>query len=102
MPGMNGTGPMGQGPMTGGGFGKCGTGTASGNNPLLGIGRGGAPRGCGRGLGFGSGRGMGRGMGRGFFAMQSATVGQDFSSLKDMLSALTSRIAELEKKSGQD
>ena len=42
MPGQNGTGPYGQGPMTGRGLGPCGAG-------------------AGRGRGFG--RGMGRGMG---------------------------------------
>lgn len=44
MPAMDGTGPMGQGPMTGGGFGRCNPNT----DPAA----------------YG-GRGMGRGMGRG-------------------------------------
>jgi hypothetical protein len=49
MPGFNGTGPMGQGPMTGRGLGPCGGGMAWG-------------RGCGRGWGarfFGYGRNRG-------------------------------------------
>jgi hypothetical protein len=47
MPGMDGTGPDGRGPMTGRGIGQCG-------------------RGYGRGLGRGMGRGFGCGRGRGF------------------------------------
>lgn len=43
MPGFNGTGPLGQGSLTGGGFGRCST------NSKVGMGRGGAPRGCGNG-----------------------------------------------------
>ncbi|MFO8010102.1 MAG: DUF5320 domain-containing protein [Dehalococcoidia bacterium] len=52
MPGFDGTGPLGMGPMTGGGRGFC--------NPW-GAGRGwfGRGRGFGRGPGFGRGRGMG-------------------------------------------
>lgn len=52
MPGFDGTGPLGQGPMTGRGLGNC--------NPNA------AGYGAGRGLGRGMGRGFGRGMGRGF------------------------------------
>lgn len=44
MPAMDGTGPMGQGPMTGGGFGRC---NPNADSAVYG------------------GRGMGRGMGRG-------------------------------------
>ncbi len=67
MPGFDGTGPMGQGPMTGGARGYCtsaGMQAAQPNvNPAVrfGMGRGS----CGRGMGRGR-RGMGRGMGRGF------------------------------------
>jgi hypothetical protein len=61
MPGGDGTGPLGHGPMTGGGFGFC----AGFSNPVN------ANPGIGRGLGRGRGRGLrrvswGRG-GRGFF-----------------------------------
>ena len=45
MPGFNGTGPQGKGPMTGRGMGRCG-------------------QGQGRGQGIGQGQGYGRGMGR--------------------------------------
>jgi len=51
MPRFDGTGPQGQGPMTGRGMGPCG--------------QGGRPVG-GPGMGPGRGRGMGRGYGRGF------------------------------------
>lgn len=74
MPGMDGTGPTGQGPMTGRGLGPCG---ASGNGItpnagqstnwvgklLTGL-RSGSPM-RGQGFGQGGGRGMGRGCGRG-------------------------------------
>lgn len=44
MPNLDGTGPMGQGPRTGRGFGPCGGG--------MGRGWGGCGFGCGRGFGF--------------------------------------------------
>ena len=80
MPGLNGTGPQANGPMSGRGCGRCRTvvapaqesaapqqiadeesGTAvsqesTQNNPVFGRGRGGVPCGCGRGFGFGGGR----------------------------------------------
>jgi hypothetical protein len=72
MPGFDGTGPRGQGPRTGGGWGRCA--------PLpnetwapRGVGRGGLPWGGGRGRcwgggargGWGRGQGFARGAGRG-------------------------------------
>ena len=63
MPGFNGTGPMGAGPMTGGGRGYCAT-PNSGTQPL--YGRPESGRGYGFGRGFGAGYGRGRGYGRGF------------------------------------
>jgi len=69
MPGFDGTGPMGQGPMTGGGRGPCVSG--AGAQPLTpGYRRGGF--GYGRGLGYGRGAGFGRG-GRGFRNQYYAT-----------------------------
>ncbi|HDR73327.1 MAG TPA: hypothetical protein ENN85_05410 [Methanoculleus sp.] len=75
MPGYDGTGPRGQGPMTGRGMGYCNpanapqTGTAEPGTgyapayryPVYGVGRGGLPRGGGMGRCFGGGR---RGRGR--------------------------------------
>lgn len=53
MPGRNGTGPMGAGPMTGRGFGFC-TGAAPGYGTGRGLGLGlGWRRGCGYGRGYG-------------------------------------------------
>ncbi|NLZ30745.1 MAG: DUF5320 domain-containing protein [Methanomicrobiales archaeon] len=53
MPGFDGTGPLGRGPLTGRRRGRCvlpGT-PAEGTAPVLrGLGRGGIPRGCGRGF----------------------------------------------------
>lgn len=68
MPRNDGTGPRGEGPMTGGGFGTCATDDPArieeARGGLLGLGRGGAPRhqgrwAAGRGRFFG-GRGGGR------------------------------------------
>ena len=66
MPGFDGTGPGGQGPRTGGGFGWCppGAGPAAGAGPggvVYGVGRGGRPWGGGRGRCFGGGRGWATG-----------------------------------------
>jgi hypothetical protein len=55
MPGYNRTGPMGRGPITGGGFGFCGTGVRAGTE---------APTAYGRGFRAG-GRGLQRGFRRG-------------------------------------
>ena len=56
MPGGNGTGPSGEGPLTGRGLGSCGSGVSNAA-PNNNQGRG---RGFGRGLGFGRGFGRGR------------------------------------------
>ena len=62
MPGFNGTGPQGAGPMTGGARGYCNPGYS---RNYFAYGRG---YGIGRGFrgGFGGGSGWGRGYGRGF------------------------------------
>jgi len=62
MPFGDGTGPLGQGPMTGRGLGYC----AGNGTPGRFYGRG-FGRGWGRGMGRGFGRGMGRGWGFGWF-----------------------------------
>ncbi|RQD83796.1 MAG: hypothetical protein D5R96_02425 [Methanocalculus sp. MSAO_Arc2] len=59
MPGFDGTGPRGMGPMTGRRMGRCVAPAAGAENvaqterPVYGLGRGGLPRGCGRGFGGG-------------------------------------------------
>ena len=75
MPRFNGTGPEGQGPLTGRGLGKCATtdqvqnntvtpatvNTVNGQNVFgLGLRRGAVGRGCGIGRGRGCGNGNGR------------------------------------------
>lgn len=58
MPGLNGTGPLGQGSRTGGGFGVCPPGAGPGAYaPVYGVGRGGIPRGGGMGRARVGGRG---------------------------------------------
>ena len=65
MPRFNGTGPRGEGPMTGGGFGNCGS-AGTFRRPY--GGRDSSNWGPGYGRGFGRGRSSGRrrGFGRGF------------------------------------
>lgn len=88
MPGFDGTGPLGQGPRTGGGFGRCGSAGPAGpaGGALRGMGRG-----CGRGFrgGMGGGRAMGRGSGWGGAAANSRAV------LEQRLSALETEAATL-------
>ncbi len=110
MPGLDRTGPMGAGPMTGGGFGRC--------NPrsrAYGLGSFGSGRG---GRGFGRGRGYGRGFGRrgarfddqgwygpayGSYPGPYAVTGEDEISMlkkeaemmKEELNAVNKRIEEL-------
>ena len=60
MPFLDGTGPLGQGPMTGRGMGRCTGAVGRGYGPVTGRGW------FGRGRGVGFGRGFGRGMGRGY------------------------------------
>jgi len=110
MPGGNGTGPAGMGPMTGRGLGYCANYSAPGYmNPIVG---GGFGRGMGRGGGFGRGMGVGRGFGRGVGRGSGATAysyssnlssQQEASMLKDQLKAMqdevnmvNNRIKELE------
>lgn len=70
MPGFNQTGPMGQGPRTGRGMGKCkGTPvedtTIDNNTPATGAGQGQGGQGLGRGQGQGRGQGRGQSQGQG-------------------------------------
>jgi hypothetical protein len=66
MPGLDGTGPRGLGPLTGGGRGFCVTGTSPTTvQPVSTIPQRPIYNRVYRGQGFGMGRGGGRGMGRG-------------------------------------
>ena len=82
MPGMDGTGPLGQGPLTGRGLGPCGAGFRRG-----------------------FGRGMGRGLGRGFrrFALAGQpqvvlTEGDEKKILEEELKELELDRKEIEKR----
>ena len=100
MPGYDRTGPLGGGPRTGGGRGRCGQPTdesASVEDPYqyYGLGWGYSPWGGGGGRRFrGGGRGRGRGFGRGKRAMEDptglgATALQQETFLMRQMEALT-------------
>ena len=113
MPGFDGSGPLGEGPMTGGGFGYCGTrrrpGYALRGRALYGG------FGPGRGPGFGRGRGLGRGAGPGYgywspwrsygqpLALdpkaELTELQQEANDLRAYLKDLEARIGELGKSS---
>lgn len=115
MPGFDGTGPMGAGPMTGGGRGYCSPyGRAYGRRAFGG--------GFGRGFGAGFGRGYGRGFGwRGAYPAQGAWYGSplygapyqmnpdeevnmlkgEAQAMKNELDAINKRIEELESASSE-
>jgi len=75
MPGLDGTGPNGLGPITGGGFGRC----ADGNT----IVRRGAGRGAGRGHRFATG------------SYRGTNDSSDIAALRDENAALRQRVDEL-------
>ncbi len=99
MPFGDGTGPFGQGPMTGRGLGYCGGNNAPGR--FFGAGRG-----MGRGWGF-HGRGMGRGFGRGFgwgfrwtnypFVDEKSALENRLKFLEEELSYTKKRLKEIEE-----
>ncbi len=102
MPGFNATGPMGQGPRTGRGLGRCAGGPVDNTTPWgiawgAGWGRGpcGGGRAWGRGRGGGRGRGMGYGYGYGPAALpqEAAPPAMD---LESEAAALRQRLAEVE------
>jgi hypothetical protein len=127
MPGFDRTGPMGAGPMTGGGRGFCNPAYA-GYGPVYdrgyGYGRGygrGMGRGRGSRRGFGPGYGMGRGYGRGagrraFYPMwespyapacgpypvnpqeEAVMLRDEAEAMKRELEAIQKRLEELEAK----
>jgi hypothetical protein len=128
MPGLDGTGPRGEGPMTGGARGYCnpayaGYGAPYGRGYGLGWGRG-FRRGFGPGFGGGRGYGYGRGLGwRGAYPPAGGWYGpaydapgspyamkpedevnmlkNDASAIKDELDAINKRIEEIESQSSE-
>jgi hypothetical protein len=120
MPGFDGTGPRGQGPRTGGGFGFCSPGSYSCGAPgvVYGVGRGGIPRGGGRGFTFGGGRGR-RFWRRGYAPVapayyaapapapvspeeELAWLQQHSQAMQDQLNQMNARITELTAEQGQE
>lgn len=74
MPRFDGTGPLGQGPLTGGGFGYCiGTQPYYGRSPIWGLGGRARLWGGSRGFGYG-----GRGFAYGGFRRRPAFYGSRF------------------------
>lgn len=101
MPGYDGTGPRGIGPMTGGARGFCNPasrGYPAGN----GVGRGMA-HGAGFRSGFGRGRGYGRESGRGFYPgvfppAYAGCQGSELDALKVQATALKHTLDELNRR----
>ena len=101
MPGGDGTGPYGQGPKTGRGFGFCsGNDTAGYNVPSAGSGRrAGRARGRGRGMGGRFGHGYGRFYGGIHPEISRETMLEiEARILKDQLASIEKELSELKKK----
>jgi len=98
MPGGNGTGPQGMGPMTGRGAGFCAGNSITGYiNPTAGRRLG---MGAGRGLGMGAGRGVARG-GRCFGGIRprgNSLAYQDSDSLKNYAKHLELELESAKKR----
>lgn len=93
MPGLNGTGPRGLGPLTGRGMGVCGT---NGATNAYGYGRG-----LGYGRGFGCGRGF-RGYGYNNNFTQNSQIPMNAENEKSLLQNqeefLKSQLASIQKR----
>ena len=111
MPGLDRSGPMGAGPMTGGRRGICGRAGVAINQPAYGSGYG-----YGRGMGFrrGYGRGRGHGFGPAYSGVpypqaygttgdpasktnEMALLRADADAMRQSLESIQHRITELEK-----
>jgi len=126
MPGLNRTGPLGEGPRTGRGLGLCNPRSGGlATRFAWGAGRGrGFGRGRGLGRGFGPGMGRGQGYGRGFgwrrfgaswsagyapaYTPETLEPGEEMEmlrteagSLKKALDQINKRIEKLERKSSE-
>lgn len=100
MPGLDRTGPLGQGSGTGRGMGLCGPGVPANadTGSAYGLGRGGMPRGGGRG--FGRGRGRGGGIwGRNWWGATTTTAAgpdPDEAMLRNEIRQLIEQVAALQ------
>lgn len=93
MPGFDGTGPLGQGPRTGGGFGRCNSEDFQPTGRAMGRGFRGGCRG---------GRGMGRGAGRGIGMEQMAGAPvNDSEALSLRLARLEAEAADIRQRLGK-
>ena len=103
MPGLDRSGPRGEGPLTGGRRGLCGSGEYRGQVPAggYGVGRGGRPRGGGRGRAWGGGRGWDwrdeplPTAGYPLAAEAQPGVGATISGILERLSQLAAAVADL-------
>jgi len=98
MPGRDGTGPLGQGALTGRGLGVC----TGANARFYGAGRGfGTGRGLGRGMRCGFGFGLGRGYGVGAYPAYTAgpaekdILNEQKSILENQLEAIRKQLDSL-------
>ncbi len=109
MPGFDGTGPRGMGPMTGGGRGFCNPSASVYNTSFRGAGRGGIPWGGGRGRAFVGGRGF-RARGANWAAgapgyfygnpasqTEAETLQKQFEYLEAELQSVKARLDELKR-----
>ena len=108
MPRFDGTGPWGEGPMTGGRRGLCVSGRRAGTRMYGG-------RGYGRRMGLNQGRGYGTGRSRGvgrcwwgsvcydspYWSTWSENPHPEIDSLKDQAQALRNELAEIEFRMGE-
>lgn len=93
MPAFDGTGPRGQGPMTGRGLGPCGRGLG------LGVGY---RRGFGAGAGAGRGLGRGRGLAGYYGFSQPADPKQQKQALSDYRKALEEELEDVKKEISEE
>ena len=102
MPGFDGTGPRGMGPMTGGGRGYCAPEARPfygyGAEPVRGAGRGGVPWGGGRGRAWGGGRGRGWVGPYAYGPYTAPDAGQEMEALKNQAAFLTEELDRIRKR----
>jgi Family of unknown function (DUF5320) len=109
MPGLDRTGPVGAGPMTGGGFGRCNSRNRAYGWGSFGAGRGGRGPGWGRGYGRGFGRRGASFGGQGWYGPAygpyagpySASREDEISVLKEEAEMMKSELEAIHKRIGE-